>query len=150
MMGVIKRRILLKSNEAVNKMESITLQNQQSITDTNKEELKEPIPNNGQGIIATGTTGTMTRTSTDTKVGAGKTQWVNTIQWGKSDGVTNTPITDIQKAKDDEFNDNVRTFMVNKHSGPQMTVQPPKKEQTNFQLSGLNLQRQNCQRPQNR
>ena len=59
-MGVIKRKRLLKSNEAVNKMESINPQNQQSITDTNKEKLKEPIPNDDQGTIATGTKGKKT------------------------------------------------------------------------------------------
>ena len=68
MMGVIKRRRLLKSNKAVNKMESITPQNQWSITDTNKEKLNEPIPNDGQETIATGTTGRRTTISTDTKL----------------------------------------------------------------------------------
>ena len=41
----------------------------------------------------------------------------------KSDETTNTTIGDIRKAIDDEFNDNVRRFMMNKYSGSQMTVQ---------------------------
>ena len=69
MMGVIKRRRLLKSNEAVNEMESITPQTQQPITHTNKEGFQEPRPNNDQGTIATKTTGTMKTTSTDAKPG---------------------------------------------------------------------------------
>ena len=48
MMGVIKRRRLLKSDKAINKMNIITQQNQRSITDTNKEALKEPILNTCQ------------------------------------------------------------------------------------------------------
>ena len=52
--------------------------------------------------------------------------WVSTTQWGKSDGTTNTTIEDIRKAIDDEFNNNVRIFMVNKYSGSRMTVQPQK------------------------
>ena len=59
-------------------MGRITTQNQRSIMDTNKDELKEPIPNDSQGSIAIGMTGAGTTTSTDTKVGAGETQWVNT------------------------------------------------------------------------
>ena len=43
---------------------------------------------------------------------------------GNSDGVTNTTIGDIRQATDDEFNDNVRRFMVNQYPGPRMTVQP--------------------------
>ena len=88
--------------------------------------MKKPIPNDGQGTIVTGTTGTMTTTSTDTKLGTGETQCVSTRQWEKPDGVINTTIGDIQKAIDDKFNDNARRFMVNKYSGPQMTVQPQK------------------------
>ena len=80
MMGVIKRRRLLKSNKAVNKMESLTPQIQQSITGTNKDKLKEPVLNNGQRTIATGTTGTRTTPSTDIKLRAGETHWVNTRQ----------------------------------------------------------------------
>ena len=38
----------------------ITPKNQRSITDTNKEKLKEPIPNDDQGTIATGTKGKKT------------------------------------------------------------------------------------------
>ena len=102
-------------------------QTQQPIMYTNTEESKEPMPNNDQGTIATGTTGTMTTTSSDTKLGTGKAQWVSTRQWGKSDGVTNTTIGDMRKAIDDEFNDNVRRFMVNKYSGPRIIVQPQKR-----------------------
>jgi hypothetical protein len=100
-MGVIKRSKLLKSNEAFNKMGSISPTNQRPITDTNNEKLKKPIPNDGQGTITTGTKRTRTITSIDTRLGAGETQWVNTRQWENS-----------------EFNDNVRRLMLNKHSGP--------------------------------
>ena len=121
-MGVIKRRRLLKSNKALNEIGSITPQTQRPITHTNKEESKEPMPNDNQGAIATGTTGIMTTTSTDTKLGAGKTLWVSTRQWKKSDGTTNTTIGDRWKPTDDEFTYNVRRFMVNKYSGLKMTV----------------------------
>ena len=46
---------------------------------------------------------------------------------GKSDGTMNTTIRDIRKDIDDEFNDNVGRFMVNKYSGSQMTRQPQKR-----------------------
>ena len=82
-------------------MGSITTQNQKLITDTNKEELKEPLPNNSQGTNATGTMGAGTTTSTDTKLGAGKTQWVNTRQCEKPDGIMNSTIGEIRKAIDD-------------------------------------------------
>ena len=117
MIVIIKRRRVLKSNEAVNEMGGITPQTKRPITHSNKEELKEPIPNDDQGTIASGTTGTLTTASTDTTLGAGETQWVSTRQWEKLDGATNTIIGDIRKAIYDEFNDNVRRFMVNKYSG---------------------------------
>ena len=79
--GVIKRGRLLKSNKAVNEKGSITPQIQRLITYTNNEELKEPTPSDNQGTIATGTTGTMTKTSTDTKLGTGGTPWVSTTKW---------------------------------------------------------------------
>ena len=70
---------------------------------------------------------------------------------GKSDGVMNTTIGDMRKTIDDEFNNNIRRFIVNKYSGPRMTVQPQKnEEQSECQTSGLNLQRQDCQYPQNK
>ena len=37
---------------------------------------------------------------------------------GKSDGITNTTIRKIWKAIDDEFDDNVRRLVLNKHSRP--------------------------------
>ena len=40
--------------------------------------------------------------------------WVSTTQWEKSDETTDTTIGDIRKAIDDEFNNNIRQFMVNK------------------------------------
>ena len=101
MMGVTKRRRFQKSNEDVNKMGRITTQNQRPIMDTNKEELTEPLPNNSQGTIATGMTGAGIKISTDTKVGAGKTQWVNTRQCEKPDGIMNSTIGEIRKAIDD-------------------------------------------------
>ena len=116
MVGVIKRMGLIKSKEAANEIGRITPQSHRQIPHTNKEELKEPMPNDGQEAILTGTTGTMT-TSADTKLGADKIQWVSTRQWEKLDGATNTIIGDIRKAIYDEFNDNVRRFMVNKYSG---------------------------------
>ena len=39
----------------------------------------------------------------------------------------NTTIGEIRKAIDDEFNDNVRRFMLSKHSEPRMTVKPQKR-----------------------
>ena len=126
MMGVIKKRRLLKSNEAFNKMGSITPQNQQSRTDTNKEKLKKPIPDDGQGTITTGTKRTRTTTSTDIRLRAGETHWVNTRQWENSDGITNATIREIREAIDDECNVNVRRPMLDKHPAPQMTVQPQK------------------------
>ena len=126
MMEVIKRRRLLKSNEAFNKMGSIIPQNQRSISDTNNEKLKKSIPNDGGGTITAKTKGTRTTTSTDTRLGAGETQWVNTRQWENSDGITNATIGEIREAIDDEFNYNVRRLVLNKHSGPRMTVQPQK------------------------
>ena len=126
MMGVIKRRRLLKSNKAINKMERITTQTQLPITYTDKEDLKEPIPNDDEGTITTGKMGTMTTTSTVIKLGPAKIQLVSTRKWKKSDGVMNTRIGDTRKAMDDEFNNNIRRFTVNKYSGPRMTVQPPK------------------------
>ena len=69
MRRVIKRRRLLKPNKAVNEMENTTPHTQRPIMNTNKEGLQVPIPNDDQGTIATETTGTMTTTSTDTKLG---------------------------------------------------------------------------------
>ena len=89
--------------------------------------MKEPIPNDGQGTIATGTTGTRTTASTDTKLGAGEIQRVITRQWGKSDGITNATIGEIRKAIDDEFNNNVRRFMLSKQSEPRIIVKPQKR-----------------------
>ena len=40
----------------------------------------------------------------------------------------NATIGEIQKATDDEFNDNVRRFMLSKYSEPWMTVKPQKTE----------------------
>ena len=77
MMGVIKRKGSLKSNESFNKMGGISLQNQRSISDTNNEKVKKQKPNDGQRTIATEIKGTRTTASTDTRLGAGKTQWVN-------------------------------------------------------------------------
>ena len=54
------------------------------------------MPNNEQGVIVTGTTGTLTTTSTNTKLGAGETLWVSTRQWEDSDGTMNTTIGDIR------------------------------------------------------
>ena len=42
-------------------------------THTNKEGLQVQIPNDNQGTMATETTGTMTTTSTDTKLGIDRT-----------------------------------------------------------------------------
>ena len=78
MEGVIKRKGWLKPNEAFNKMRGSSSQNQRSILDTNNCKLKKPIPNNGQRTITTETKEIRTITSTDTRLGAGKTQWVNT------------------------------------------------------------------------
>ena len=85
------------------------------------------MPHDDKGTIATGTTGTISTPSTDTTLGAGETQWVETRQWENSDGIMNATIGEIRKAIDDEFNNNVRRFMLNNHSGPRMTVQPPKR-----------------------
>ena len=69
-----------------------------------------------------------TITSTDTRVGVGETQWVNTRHWGNSDGIMNATIGEIREAIDDKFNDNIRRFMLSKHSEPRMTVKPQKTE----------------------
>ena len=61
-------------------METTTPQTQWPIPYTNKEGLQEPIPNDGQGTIATDTTGTMITTSTDTKVGASGTPTLSVAQ----------------------------------------------------------------------
>ena len=88
--------------------------------------MKKPIPNDGQRTITTETKETKTTTSTDTRLGAGETQWVNTRQWENSDGIMNATIGEIREAIDDEFNYNVRKLILNKHSGPRMTVQSQK------------------------
>ena len=49
--GVIKRRRLLKPDEASNEMESATPQTQQPIMYTNKEGFQEPRPKDDQGTI---------------------------------------------------------------------------------------------------
>ena len=128
MEGVIKRKRWLKSNKTLNKMRGSSPQNQRSILDTNNCKLKKPIPNDGQRSIRTETKEIRTITSTDTRLGAAKTQWVHTRHWGKSDGMMNATIGDIQKAIDDEFNNNVRSVMLSKHPEPQMTVKPQKME----------------------
>ena len=126
MEGVIKRKGWLKPNEAFNKMRGSSSQNQQSILDTNNGKLKKPIPSDGQLIITTETKEIRTITSTDTKLGAGEIQWVNTRQWGKSDGIMNATIGETLEAIDGEFNDNVRRVMASKHSKPRMTIKPQK------------------------
>ena len=127
MIGDIKRRRIQKSNEDGNKTGRITKQNQRQIMDTNKEALKKPTANNSQEIIATGTTGAGTTTSNDTNLGAGETHWVNIRQWDKSGGRMKATIGEIRKAIDDEFNNNVRRFMLSKPSEPRMTVNPQQK-----------------------
>ena len=97
-------------------------QNQRSILDTNNGKLKKPIPTDGQRTITTETKETRKITSTDTRVGAGETQWVSTSQWGDSDGIVNTTFGEIREAIDDEFNYNIRRLILNKPSGPRMTV----------------------------
>ena len=61
-------------------MGGISPKKQRSISDTNNEKLKKPILNDDQRIITTETKGTRTTSSTDTRLGAGETQWVNTRQ----------------------------------------------------------------------
>ena len=80
MMGIIKRKRWLKSNEAFNKMGGVSPQNQRSTLDTNNGKLKKSIPNDGQRTITTETKETRKTTSTDTRLEAGETQWVNTRQ----------------------------------------------------------------------
>ena len=46
---------------------------------------------------------------------------------GKSDGTTNRIIVDIRKSIHDEFNNNVRIFMVNKYSGSRRILQTQKR-----------------------
>ena len=118
MKGVIKRKRWPTSNEAFSKMRGTSSQNQRSILDTNICKLKKPIPNDGQRIITTKTKEMRTITSTDTRLGAGETQWVHARHWGNSDGMMNATIREIRKATDDEFNDNVRRFMLSKYSEP--------------------------------
>ena len=108
-------------------MRGSSSQNQRSILDTNNCKLKKPIPNNGQRTITTETKEMRTITSTDTRLGAGKTQWVNTRRLGNFDGMMNATIGEIWKAIDDEFNNNVRRVMPSKHPEPQMTVKPQKR-----------------------
>ena len=68
----------------------------------------------------------------------------------KSGGITDKTIGEIRKAIDDEFNDNVRRLMRSKQSEPQMTVKPKNGGQSEYQRSGLNLQRQEFQLPSNK
>ena len=88
--------------------------------------MNKPTANDSQEIIATGTTRAGITTSTDANLKVDETQWVNTRQWDKPGGITDATIGEIQKAIDDEFNDNVRRLMRSKQSEPQMTVEPQK------------------------
>ena len=89
--------------------------------------MNKPPSNDTQDTIATGVTGAETTTSNDANLKAGEIQWVSTRQWDKSGGITDKTIREIWKAIDNEFNDNVRRFILSKHSEPQMTVKPKKR-----------------------
>ena len=89
--------------------------------------MDKPIANYVQDTSVPGTTGAETTPSNNANVKAGETQWVNTRQWDKSSGITDKIIGETRKAIDDEFNNNVRRFMLSKHSEPQMTVKPQKR-----------------------
>ena len=89
--------------------------------------MNKPTANNTQDTSATGATGAETTPSNDANLKAGETQWVSTRQWDKSEEISDKTIREIRKAIDDEFNNNVRRFMLSKDSGPLMTVKPQKR-----------------------
>ena len=92
MEGVIKRKGWLKSNKVFNKMAGSSPQKQRLILDTSNGKLNKPIASDGQRSITLEEKEIRTMPSTDTGVGAGKTQWVNTRQWKNSDGTMNATI----------------------------------------------------------
>ena len=145
--GVIRRKRWPKSNKAFSKIRSTNSKNQQPILDTNNCKLKRPIPNDDQRIIATKTKEMRTITSTDTRLGAGEIQWINTRHGLDSDGMMNATIGEIRKAIEDDFNENVRRVMRSKQPEPRMILQPQNGGQSKYPTSGLNLRRQDCHLP---
>ena len=53
--------------------------------------------------------------------------WMSTTHSKNTNGTTNRTIGDIRKSINDQFNGNIRTFMMNKYPGRQMKLKPTRR-----------------------
>ena len=123
-----------KSNESLYKESIADSKNQHTTPDTNTGELKRPTLQDDQRITASETKEKRTVTSTDIKRGIVEIDWVNTRHGLDSDGMMNATIGEIQKAIEDDFNENMRRARRRSQPQRRMVVKPqtrlPQKRRT--------------------